>query len=128
MRDGAGAFLEMLDADRSQTAKLIHVVVMRRGLDRLLQVLPQARSIHLLRDPRDVARSSIAMGGGLKVTCRCAGALGQAFACESRTVLSWVDGNVWHQDVQGHHPERQIDRPQRITDKGPPKMLPDIMT
>lgn len=33
-----------------------------RHADRIARVLPQARFIHLLRDPRDVARSSIGMG------------------------------------------------------------------
>jgi hypothetical protein len=33
-----------------------------RNAERIIQVLPQARFIHVLRDPRDVARSSIGMG------------------------------------------------------------------
>ncbi|MGF1543429.1 MAG: sulfotransferase [Parvularculaceae bacterium] len=33
-----------------------------RNFDRLLDIAPDARFVHLMRDPRDVARSSIAMG------------------------------------------------------------------
>ena len=38
------------------------VLTVHRHPDRLIQCLPNARFIHLLRDPRDVARSSIGMG------------------------------------------------------------------
>lgn len=37
-------------------------LVMHRGLGRLLDLLPDVRIIHLVRDPRDVARSAIGMG------------------------------------------------------------------
>lgn len=57
--DLLAAFLDQLrTAHPGQTLSInIH-----RHVDRLLQVMPQARLIHMLRDPRDVARSSIAMG------------------------------------------------------------------
>ncbi len=35
---------------------------LHRNIDKITKILPQARYIHLLRDPRDVARSSIGMG------------------------------------------------------------------
>ena len=38
------------------------VLVVHRDLGRVLDVLPDLRIIHLLRDPRDVARSAIGMG------------------------------------------------------------------
>jgi len=38
------------------------VLTVHRHLGRLVQALPNSRLIHLLRDPRDVARSSIGMG------------------------------------------------------------------
>ena len=37
-------------------------VIMHRDLPVMLEILPGARVIHLLRDPRDVARSSVEMG------------------------------------------------------------------
>lgn len=61
-RDGAAAFQELLAADMVQAGKRVHVIVLHRGLKRLMQVMPEARFIHLLRDPRDVAHSSIGMG------------------------------------------------------------------
>ena len=61
-RDGAEAFYAMLEEDRARTGKRVHVIVLHRGLPQLMQVMPEARFIHLLRDPRDIARSSIGMG------------------------------------------------------------------
>ncbi|WP_299681682.1 sulfotransferase [uncultured Roseobacter sp.] len=37
-------------------------VILHRHLDRALEVFPGMRVVHLMRDPRDVARSSIGMG------------------------------------------------------------------
>ncbi len=59
--DGRDLLLYFLDRLTDPTAKVTTLNLHRR-LDQLLQVLPRARVIHLLRDPRDVARSSIAMG------------------------------------------------------------------
>lgn len=38
------------------------VLVLHRGLERLLQMEPNIQILHLIRDPRDVARSAIGMG------------------------------------------------------------------
>jgi len=40
----------------------IAVLMLHRHLDRVLELYPGMRVIHMLRDPRDVARSSIGMG------------------------------------------------------------------
>ena len=40
----------------------IGILMLHRHLDRILEVFPEMRFIHFLRDPRDVARSSIGMG------------------------------------------------------------------
>jgi hypothetical protein len=61
-RGGVDAFQELLASDRAKTGKPVHVIVLHRRLDRLLQVMPRARFIHLLRDPRDVARSVVGRG------------------------------------------------------------------
>lgn len=43
-------------------AKPVMTINVHRHVDRILAVFPKARLIHMLRDPRDVARSSIQMG------------------------------------------------------------------
>ncbi|WP_081536380.1 sulfotransferase [Rhodovulum sp. P5] len=48
--------------DRIAGADQTAVLMLHRHLDRLLEVYPDMRIIHLVRDPRDVARSSIGMG------------------------------------------------------------------
>lgn len=47
---------------RQRTPGKILSINVHRHVDRLVATLPTARIIHMLRDPRDVARSSIAMG------------------------------------------------------------------
>jgi hypothetical protein len=42
--------------------KRLTVFVCHRNLERVLEALPDAKVIHLVRDPRDVAKSSIPMG------------------------------------------------------------------
>lgn len=61
LRDGREAFLDLLGQHCGDWQGHT-VLVLHRGVERLRQVLPGARVIHLLRDPRDVARSSIGMG------------------------------------------------------------------
>lgn len=38
------------------------VLILHRHMEELLEIFPDARIVHLVRDPRDVARSSIGMG------------------------------------------------------------------
>lgn len=47
---------------REQTDKPIVGATVHRHFDQLLKIWPNARFIHLIRDPRDVARSCIGMG------------------------------------------------------------------
>lgn len=62
--NGAEAFFEMAQQDRAKAGKRVHVLMFHRHLGRLKTVFPDARIVHLIRDPRDVARSSIGMGWG----------------------------------------------------------------
>ncbi|MEL6644717.1 MAG: sulfotransferase [Pseudomonadota bacterium] len=59
-RDGADALNAMIDQIRRPG--VMPVLMLHRGLERAVELLPEARIIHLRRDPRDVARSSIGMG------------------------------------------------------------------
>ncbi len=52
-------FLEQL---RARYPGIILSINLHRNAGRLMKILPGARIVHLLRDPRDVARSSVAMG------------------------------------------------------------------
>jgi hypothetical protein len=45
-----------------KSGKRIIGATVHRSMDRLLSVWPEARFIHMLRDPRDVSRSIVAMG------------------------------------------------------------------
>lgn len=51
------SFVEQLSIDGCVLALNVH-----RGFDRIPYLFPDAKYIHLIRDPRDVARSSIGMG------------------------------------------------------------------
>lgn len=55
------AMASMIADLRSSTDGCL-VLVMHRGLERLLMMKPDIHVLHLLRDPRDVARSAIGMG------------------------------------------------------------------
>ena len=61
-KNGIEAFQQMLAEDRAKSPKQIYVLILHRGLEAAMQAMPNAKFIHLLRDPRDVARSSIGMG------------------------------------------------------------------
>ncbi len=52
------AMAEMMRGDRDK----VLVIMLHRHLRRALDVFPDARVVHMLRDPRDVAHSSIGMG------------------------------------------------------------------
>ena len=59
--EGRAAFREMTGQMRGDEQGCL-VLDMHRGLDRILDLVPDVRIVHLLRDPRDVARSAIGMG------------------------------------------------------------------
>jgi len=59
--DGEVALSRMIDQARRGTAAR-PVLVLHRHAERALALLPEAKVIHLVRDPRDVARSAIGMG------------------------------------------------------------------
>lgn len=61
-RAGAHGVADMIAEDRARSGKRFYVLMMHRGMSKLTQVLPHALYIHNLRDPRDVAKSSIGMG------------------------------------------------------------------
>jgi hypothetical protein len=56
-REQVAALIAQTGRGRDWTVLMVH-----RDLDRVLDVLPGIPVIHMLRDPRDVARSSIGMG------------------------------------------------------------------
>lgn len=55
------ALASMVDDLRGDSKGCL-VLVLHRGLERLLKLEPHIKVLHLLRDPRDVARSAIGMG------------------------------------------------------------------
>lgn len=59
--DDVAALARMIDQARRDTAAR-PVLVLHRHAERALTLLPNAKVIHLVRDPRDVARSAIGMG------------------------------------------------------------------
>lgn len=59
--DGQAAFFDLLAQEQGGRDEVL-IPVMHRKLDMLLQLMPDIRLIHLLRDPRDVARSSCSLG------------------------------------------------------------------
>jgi hypothetical protein len=66
------------------------VAAVHRCFDRLLRLFPDARFIHLVRDPRDVARSNVAMGW-----------VGNVWAGAAR----WIDAEVLWNRLRAIVPE-----------------------
>ncbi|MEO3414718.1 sulfotransferase [Roseovarius sp. CAU 1744] len=60
-KDGLELLAEFLDQYEARGSGVLTLNI-HRNIGKVLQVLPAARIIHMLRDPRDVARSSIGMG------------------------------------------------------------------
>ena len=60
--DGLDLLAAFLDELRSHHDEQILSINIHRHVDRIVATMPNARLIHMLRDPRDVARSSIVMG------------------------------------------------------------------
>lgn len=60
-KDGLDLLADFLDQYEARGAGVLTLNI-HRNVGRALKVLPAARVIHMLRDPRDVARSSIGMG------------------------------------------------------------------
>lgn len=58
--DGRAAFFDLLGQMQTGNTTLIPVLHRRLGL--LLDLVPDVRIVHLMRDPRDVARSSLSLG------------------------------------------------------------------
>ncbi len=60
-RDGLVLLHDLIEQLGSRAAGVPSLNI-HRNIDRVFEVLPEAKFIHILRDPRDVARSSIGMG------------------------------------------------------------------
>lgn len=60
--DGAEAFWDMVRQSTKDRPDQCLVLVLHRHLKELLEIFPEVPIVHLVRDPRDVARSSIGMG------------------------------------------------------------------
>lgn len=60
--DGLDLLAAFLDQLRAAHAGQVLSINIHRHIDRVVTILPHVRVIHMLRDPRDVARSSVAMG------------------------------------------------------------------
>lgn len=60
--DGLDLLAAFLDTLRQHHPQKVLSINIHRHVDRIIATMPGARLIHMLRDPRDVARSSIVMG------------------------------------------------------------------
>lgn len=58
---GRAAILDMIEQMRTDNSQVV-VLMLHRKLETSLKLFPEAPVLHMLRDPRDVARSSIGMG------------------------------------------------------------------
>lgn len=58
---GKAAILDMIEQMRNDDSQVV-VLMLHRGLEAALRLFPEVPVLHMLRDPRDVARSSIGMG------------------------------------------------------------------
>lgn len=61
-KDGLDLLADLLAQIKARAPGLVVTLNLHRNLDRLLAALPAAKLIHMVRDPRDVAQSSIGMG------------------------------------------------------------------
>lgn len=60
--DGVGAFWDLVAQDQARAPGQKLVVELHRHLDLLREIVPAARFVRLVRDPRDVAYSSMKLG------------------------------------------------------------------
>jgi len=61
-RKGLELMADFVAQFRARAPKAVLTMNVHRHAERIAEVMPEARLIHLLRDPRDVARSSVGMG------------------------------------------------------------------
>lgn len=60
--DGLGLLRDFVRQFRARDPEAVLTMNVHRHAERIAEVMPEAPIIHLLRDPRDVARSSVGMG------------------------------------------------------------------
>lgn len=61
-RDGLDLLADFLRQLQARAPDTVMTLNVHHKIDKILQVFPDAKIIHVLRDPRDVARSSVPMG------------------------------------------------------------------
>ncbi|MBL4590460.1 MAG: sulfotransferase [Phycisphaerales bacterium] len=99
------------DQRKESTGKPIAGATVHRDFDRLLGLYPDARFIHLVRDPRDVSPSVIRMGWAGNVYTACTPWV-QAEGCWDR-VASRISKEQWiqiHYEELLEDPERELAR------------------
>lgn len=81
-------------APASETPKPVGLLMLHRSLGRAFDAFPNLRIIHMLRDPRDVARSSIGMGWARDVY---------------HGAAHWIKTeNEYHQQIARAHPDNVL--------------------